>query len=131
MSWVSPGMLKCSQIISLSGCLFWYATLNSCKNWISETHLRNAQVNKASSVNKGIVKTCLIVDMVRKNWPWIIVAGCGLHYFILARFGSFWVVANISTSKRFKYLFFTAVKIHTMACIVKKQNNFIFSLLVS
>ena len=25
-----------------------------------------------------------------------------------------------------QYLFFTAMKIHTMACIVKKQTNFIF-----
>ena len=25
-----------------------------------------------------------------------------------------------------RYLFFTAMKIHTMACIVKKQTNFIF-----
>ena len=43
-------------------------TLNSCKYLKSETYLRNTQVDKASSVNKGIVKICLIVDMVRKNW---------------------------------------------------------------
>ena len=31
----------------------------------------------------------------------------------------------------FKYLFSTAMEIHTMACVVKKQNNFIFSSLVT
>ena len=80
--------------------------MNSCKHLKSETHLRNAQVNKVSSVNKGIVKICLVVDMVRKNWSWIVVADCGLHYFVSARFGSFWVFAKFSTAKRFKYLFF-------------------------
>ena len=113
--------------ISLSGCLYWYATLNSCKNLESETHLRNAQVSKASSVNKEIVKTCLIADMVKTIWSWITASGCELHYFVSARFISFWVVANFSTAERFKYLFFTAMKIHTMAHKVKKQSNFIFS----
>ena len=42
----------------------------------NETHLRNVVVNKVSSVNKGITKTCLIVDMVKENWLWIAVAGC-------------------------------------------------------
>ena len=77
-SWGCPGMLKYTNI-SLSNCLYWYVTLNSCKYLKSETQLRNAQENKASAVNKWIVKTCLIVDMVRKNWPWMDVAGCGLH----------------------------------------------------
>ena len=85
--------------ISLSTCHYWYATLNSCKYLKSETHLRNAQVNKASSVNKGIVKICLVVDMVRKNWSWVVVASCGLHYFVLACFGSFWVFGNLVQSK--------------------------------
>ena len=62
-----PDMLKCSQILELSNCLYWYDILNSCKYLKSETHLPNAQVNKASSVNKEIVKTCLIEEMVRKN----------------------------------------------------------------
>ena len=43
--------------------------------------------------------------MVRKNWSWITVAGCGSHYFRSARFGSFWVAANFSTAERFKYVF--------------------------
>ena len=72
-------MLKGSQI------LVFLAALNSCKNLKSETYLRNAPANKASSVNKGIVKTCLIMDVVRKNWSKIAVAGCGLHYFVLPR----------------------------------------------
>ena len=57
----------------------------------------------------------------------ITVAGCGLHYFVLARFGSIWAVANFTIAERFKYLIFTAKKIRTMERIVKKQNNFIFS----
>ena len=89
--------------------------MNSCKYLKSETHLRSAQVNKAPSVNKGIVKTCLIVDVVRRNWSWLVVASCGLHYFVSDSFGSFGVVADFSTAKRFKYLFFTAMKTHTMA----------------
>ena len=126
-----PDMLKCSQILQLSNCLYWYDILNSCKYLKSESHLPNAQVNKASSVNKEIVKTCLIMDMVRKNWPWIAVAGCGLHYFFLALFGLFWVVVNFSGEEKFKYLFFTAMKNHTIKPIVKKQNNSIFSSLVT
>ena len=43
---------------------------------------------KASSANKEIAKTCLIVDMVRKNESRITVAGSGLYYFVLAPFGS-------------------------------------------
>ena len=43
--------------------------------------------------------------MVRNNWSRIVVAGCGLHYFASARFGSFGVVMNFSTAEIFKYLF--------------------------
>ena len=57
-------------------------------------------------------------------WLWV-------DYFVSVRFGSFGVVANFSTAERFKYLFFTAMNIHTMARIVKKQNNFSFSSLVT
>ena len=96
--------------ITLSSCLCWYATLNSCKYLKSETHLRNAKVNKASSVNKGVSYTCLIVDMVQgKKWSRIVIAGCGMHYFVSARFGSFCVIADFCTTKKFKYLFFTAM----------------------
>ena len=69
--------------------------------------------------------------MVSGNWSWIVVAGCELHYLVLARFGSFRVVANFSTTERFKYLFFTSMKIDAMVRIVKKQKNFIFSSLVT
>ena len=114
MSWDCPCMFKCSQIL---------AFLAAFVDMLPWTLLQNAQVNKASSVNKKIVKTCLIVDMVRKNWSWIGVASCGLNYFVSA--------ANFTTAEKFKNLFFTAMKIHTMARIVKKQNNFIFSSLVT
>ena len=106
------------------GYLTWYVNLNSCKYLKSETDLRNVQVNKDSSVDKGIVKICPVASMVRKNWSWIVVASCGLHYFVSARFGLF---QNFSAAERFKYLFFTAMKIYIMARIVKKQTNFTFS----
>ena len=92
--------------------------------------LWNTQVDKTFSVNKGSAKICLVVGVVKKNWSWIVVASCGLHYFVSACFGSFWVFAN-STAERFKYLLFSSMKIHIMACIVKKQNNFILSCLVT
>ena len=62
---------------------------------------------------------------------WIAVASCGLHYFVLDRFGSFWVFKNFSIAEIFNYLFFTAMKTHTMLRTVKKQNSFIFSSLVT
>ena len=49
------------------------------------------------------------------------VAGCGLHYFVSAPFGSFLVAVNFSIAERFKYLLFTAMKINTTARIVKKK----------
>ena len=80
---------------------------------------------KVSSDKNGIFKACLVEGMI-KLAP-IAVAGCGLHYFVLARFGSIWVVANFRIAERFKYLIFTAKKIRTMVRIVKKRNSFIFS----
>ena len=70
------------------------------------------------------------MDIARKNWSLVVAAGCGRHYFVSARFGSFQVVENFSTTERFKHLFFTAMKIHTMVRIVKKQSNFVFNSLV-
>ena len=60
-----PAIMGVQSSISLSSCLYLYATLGSYKY---ETHLRNFKANKASSVNKGIVKICQGVVMVRKNW---------------------------------------------------------------
>ena len=62
--------------------------------------------------------------MVRKHWSSIVVSGCGLHFFVSIGFGSFGFIANFSTAERSKNIFFTAMKIRTMARIVKKQNNF-------
>ena len=108
--------------ISLSGWFYWYATLKSCKYLKTKTHLRNAKINKA--VDKGIVKACLILDMVRRNWSWIVESLLLILVFITsARFGSFWVAATFSTAEIFKYLFFTAMKIHTMTRIVRKQKT--------
>ena len=73
-----PTIMSVQSNVSFSRCLYWYATFNSCKYLKSETHLRNSQVNKASSVNQGMDKVCLVVDMVWKNWSWIVVAGYGL-----------------------------------------------------
>ena len=116
--------------ISLSSCLYWDTTLNSYK-YLKDDDLGNAQINKAFSVNKKMIKNCLILDIEIKNRSWIVVAGCGLHYFVSARFVSFWVFVSFSTTERLKYLFSTAMEIHTMTCTVKKQNNFIFRLLVT
>ena len=85
-----------------------YANLKSCKYLKPNT--------EASVVNKGIVKTRLIVDMVRKGWSRIFAARCGLHYVVSARFGSFWEVRILVQPKKFEYLFFTAMKIHTIPC---------------
>ena len=57
------------------------------------------------------------------------VADCGLHYFFSAPFGSSYVIVNFSTVEKFKYLFFTAI--HTIARVVQKQNNLVFSSLVT
>ena len=59
------------------------------------------------SVNKEIVKTCLIEDRVKKNWSSIVLAGGVFHYFVSTRFDSFRVAKNFSTAERFKYLFFS------------------------
>ena len=80
---------------------------------------------------KLIDEICLFVELVRENWSRIVVAGCELYYFVSARIGSFQVFVNFSAVKRFKYLFLTAMKIHTKLRIVKKQNNFVFSSLVT
>ena len=53
--------------------------------------------------------------MNRCCWLWV----------ALLHFGWFWFI--LSLCERFKCLFFTAMKIHTMARIIKKQNNFVFS----
>ena len=71
--------------------------------------------------------------MVRKSRSWIVVAGSGLHYFVSARFGSFWVFANFSTAERFKYLFHSyEISYHG---VYSKETNqttlFIFSSLVT
>ena len=77
------------------------AALNSFRNLKSETHLLNDQVSKASSVNNGLAKTCLVADMLRNNlsrifYHWLQVAL--LRFGVSARFGSFWIAANIITA---------------------------------
>ena len=118
MSYGCPGMLKWSQIlaflITLNSCK--YVTLNSCKYLKSETHLWNAHVNKANSVNRdcqnvpdcGHAKEKLFVN----HFCW---------------FGSFWFIlnrCNFSTAERFKYLFFTDMKIQITARIVNNKTIF-------
>ena len=85
-TWLPATIMDVYSNISLSSFLYWYATLNSSKYLKSETHLRNAQVNRASSANKEIVKICLIVDMVRKYWSlWV----------ALLHFGWFWLILSL------------------------------------
>ena len=61
--------------------------------------------------------------MVKKNWS-LWVASFRL---VLVHFAS----ANFSTAEIFKYLFFTATKIHIMARIGKEPKQLIFSSLVT
>ena len=61
----------------------------------------------------------------RGSWGPTFNGCCGLHYFVSAGFGSFWVFANFSTAKRFKCLFFTAMKIHIMARIGQEKKTLI------
>ena len=72
-------------------CPYWYATLNSCRYSKIETHLRNAQVNKAPSVNNRFAKICLVVYMVWKNWSRIVY--CCLWIAVLL-FSWIWFVLN-------------------------------------
>ena len=127
MSWGCPGMIKCSKIL-----VFPVAFIDTLPWTLLNTQKVKLKFKmKASSANKEIAKTCLIVDMVRKNESRITVAGSGLYYFVLAPFGSSWNVVSFSAAEKFKYLLLTAMKFHTIARIVKKQNNFIFSSLVT
>ena len=55
------------------------------------------KVNHSSSVNNGLAKTFLVVDMVKNNWlP--VVAGRVLHYVASALFASFLIVVDFSTA---------------------------------
>ena len=54
----------------------------------SESHLRDAQANKDFSVNKGFVKACLVVDMVRKNWSLLVVDCITSFRLVLVHFES-------------------------------------------
>ena len=55
------------------------------------------KVNNPSSVNKGLARTFLVVDVVKDNWlP--VVAGRVLHYVASALFASFLIVANFRTA---------------------------------
>ena len=129
-------VLKCDlQLLTINGvlpnislfiCPYRFAPLNYLKKLNS-----SPESPWSFSVNKGIVKTYLDVDMVKNNWSRIAVVDCGLHYFISVRFGSFWVINNFITVERFKYLFLAAMKFHTMARTLKIQNDFIFSSLVT
>ena len=70
------------------------------------------------------------MEMVRKNWreSLLLVVGCiTLFQLVLVRLESL----RILVQSKDLNMFFTAVKIHTMARIVKKQNNFIFSSVVN
>ena len=90
--------------------------LQILKRW---THLRNGQVNKASSINSGLAKICLVVN----NWSWI--GHCWLwvalicFHFALVRFD----LLAVSVQLKDKYLFSTPMKIHTMIGTVRKQEN--------
>ena len=114
--------------------LYFWVTNSKSKNkkfhfklltWWVHFYFLNFELQKwidkwKKSGNKGIVKICVLVDMISKNWSWIAVASCGLHYFVSACFSSFSIFANFSILnililvERFKYMFFIAMKIHIM-----------------
>ena len=133
ITWLQiPKMIAMQSNISLSSCLYWYATLNPCRYLKSETHLWNTQVNKASSVMNGLAKICLVMDMVRNNWSrivycWLCVGCITSFRLVLIRFELLWILVQLKD----KYFFSTPTIIHTMVHKVKKQNNSIFSLLVT
>ena len=54
----------------------------------SGTLLRNAQVNEASSINNGLAKTCLVMEMVNNNWSQIDYRWLWVALLLLACFGS-------------------------------------------
>ena len=58
----------------------------------------------------------------------LVVGGVTTIQLVLGHFESF---INFSTTERFKYLLSTAMKIHIMGRIVKKQIKFVFSSLVT
>ena len=66
-------------------------------------------------------------------WKWLGSIGCqffagfGLQYFVLVRFELLRILVQLKD----KYLFSTSMKIHTTVRKVKKQNNFIFSSIVT
>ena len=81
-----------------------------------------------------LIKDCQNLSVFaygKEDWLWVVVTGCGFDYFVPFGFVLFWVVRSLNTPERLKYLLFTALKIHTMAYIVKKQNSFIFGLPVT
>ena len=98
--------------ISLSSCLYWHTPLKFCKYLKSRTHLRNAQANKASSVNKGIVKISLFVHMVRKigrEFLFLVVYAVTLFWLVLVYFESFRILVhpkdlNICFSRLWKFI---------------------------
>ena len=103
--------------IILSSCLYWCATLCSCKYLESEIHLWNAQVNKASSANKGIVKIFLVVDMVRKYWSlWIALLRFG---WFLVHFEFLRILVQPKDLNMFYSCFSTVLR--TFVCTVKVQ----------
>ena len=55
------------------------------------------KVNHPSSVNKGLAKTFLVVDMVKNNWL-LFVAGRVLHYVASTLFALFLIVVDFSTA---------------------------------
>ena len=104
-----PTIMSVYSNISLSSRLYWYTDLRSCKYLESEAHLRNAQVNKASSVNKGIAKICLVVDMVRKNWSWTVLGCITSFQLILVHFETLLILGqskdlNICFSQLWKFI---------------------------
>ena len=92
-----------STMMGFSSCPYWYSILNSCRHLKSKTLLQNAQVNKSSSVNNGLAKTCLIMEIVRSNWLRIVYCWLWVALLLLDYFGSLWIVPKFSTAEKNSY----------------------------
>ena len=83
------------------------ATLDSCKYLYNETHIRitQASINKTSCIDKGIGKTWLTVDMIRKivRESMLLAMGC------ITSYESLWILVqpkdlDIYFSQQWKFI---------------------------
>ena len=77
----------------------------------------------------GLAKAAWLRTWFRNNWLRMAVAGCGLHCFIYARFLVRFELLQILVQSI--DVFCIPMKIHAIVLKIKKQNNLIFSSLIT